>query len=201
ARAGLRLRPAALGADAAPRRELLALLHEGNDSFLFLDYDMWSDLDRVYVIDPPPDEDEIDESVRLADTWALSQVAPDVLQAFHRFEPSPTDLRRVLELEAAGSNVTEAACAVASNVARFEFWFDSKLKYDTSYLLDVFLCKSDPDKKEIAEVIPKIIKTVASQTKLSFEFNVSVFDVDCEDENSLMRKYIERAQSAHWARA
>ncbi|KAM3957708.1 uncharacterized protein ACR2FA_008280 [Aphomia sociella] len=171
-------------------------------SVLFLDYDIWTDVQNVQIVDPPSLSifDPVC-TLRFANAKVLNQVAPQLYDVIVGFEPTVSELREVLELEAnrTDSNITEAACDWAnSNKNRFESWFQSARKIESHYWIAVFMCKDDEDNEQYKRVAHRVINVTNNRLeriKLKLKF---IENIDCTSEYDLKNKFSKYKYQLTW---
>ncbi|KAJ8728476.1 hypothetical protein PYW07_006172 [Mythimna separata] len=176
------------------RAELLAALHNATRSFLFLDYDMWRGAAGVRAVDAPPcvsDDYECEQqlgqldsavAVRVADVNALQTCAPQLLRFVLEFKPPPESLRLILEQEASGVDIEEAACEWTLNDKTFGNQTLSKLKYT----LPIYLC--DDNMRKQYELIATKVGNLIEYTIHDFDINFNRFVIDCSKDDAMSEK-------------
>ncbi|KAF9787625.1 hypothetical protein SFRURICE_001677 [Spodoptera frugiperda] len=126
-------------------------LRTANHSFLFLDFDIWSGEPGVRAIEPPPCMyggstscvRELDSaiSLRVADVEKLQVYAPLLFMFVHDFDPPPEALRYILEKEASGTNIEEAACAWVDKKKVHYYNHTNREKYSTiNNTVVIYMC-------------------------------------------------------------
>ncbi|XP_059047398.1 uncharacterized protein LOC131842851 [Achroia grisella] len=191
-----------LRSDAESRQSLLKLLRESDTSFLFLDYDIWTGMNGIHIIEPPliPLFDPVC-TLRLANAKVLNQVAPQLYETVLHFAPTVSELRTVLEIEAnyTDFNITEAACywAIQNNI-RFESWLEKARTFKPNYWITIFLCKDDEDIQQYIEVAKRVVNATSgkfNKIEIKLEF---VEDVDCTCEYDLKERLSKYREQYIW---
>ncbi|RVE43551.1 hypothetical protein evm_011778 [Chilo suppressalis] len=153
-------------------------------------------------LDPPSKQHSsylhANRTIRVAEISKLRKFAPSVLEVFGRFSPRPNDIRKMFP-----NFSLETACKWALNNSEvFENWL--QITRTRVYEVAAYLCQDDPDNKEYIEILKQTLVTYNihknEDLKFNLKTNAKVFNVNCSDEYSLMKKFMERAHSFHWPR-
>ncbi|CAB3244828.1 unnamed protein product [Arctia plantaginis] len=154
------------------RKSLFQKLHSANESFLFIDYDMWDHRAVISTVQELPCLSfeglacvtELDTAIdmRVTDHFLLPEHATQIFQLAHIFHPSHESLIFILEHNANGTDIEEAACEWISNNndTVYNDWvanYDAHIKH---HELAVFYSTSDTNKETFSILLSNLQKEV-----------------------------------------
>ncbi|XP_053619275.1 uncharacterized protein LOC128680259 [Plodia interpunctella] len=183
-----------LSEDARPRKDLLKMLRNGDQSFLFLDQEVWSSSPRVFSSQPPPCPTTTCQfaldpvyTVRLGHAFALDNSLPNVLNVFLKFAPTQAEIRQILEeeadLEEQEETSKEAACAWSvKHIGRFISWIEEEVT--AMHWIAVLICQNEPDELQYERVIDQTSETIVAPVKPKID--IQYFLQDCSDDNAML---------------
>ncbi|CAG9784168.1 unnamed protein product [Diatraea saccharalis] len=144
-------------------------------------------------------------TVRIADVSTLRNFAPSILEVFSSFLPEINDIRNVLEwLKYQQDDLEESACSWAlNNSGVFNTWL--QIRRVRVYEVAVFLCDDDQDSTIYESVLTEIYGIHKERYRhINSKYKICTVPrylyVNCSDEYSLMKMFLERAQSVYWPR-
>lgn len=189
------------------QRELLTSKY----SFLFLDYDMWAEEPGVDVVQPPPcgaDSNNCQLELEYSDGMLIADLKihdenSQLYKLVKNFNPTPESLRKILEQEANGVNLEEAACEWAQNYKTYisQEVFQrvenvSLIKPDNSKnirnpknnFIATYLCVADPDNHAYDNTIRNVGKQIYNERLRSFDLTIVRYYVNCSDPDDMSRR-------------
>lgn len=159
-------------------------------SFLFLDYNMSHPAPGVSVVNPPPCDSnnfdcklELDNAaaVRVADTRLLETFAPQLFKFAFDFQPPLEALKLILERQARGVDIEEAACEWVLENKGYNISDEDKRTYDViPYDMLVFLCGGFLE-NNIFKILLNIVQKELEKYTVPQEWNLSIKprEIDC----------------------
>ncbi|XP_075979774.1 uncharacterized protein LOC142978988 [Anticarsia gemmatalis] len=174
-----------------------AAMFTRNNSYLFLDYDMWSEHKTVSEVHLPPctlgvdfqclQKQDTTIGMRVADSAPLINYEPQIFQLAHSFRPPMESIRYILELMSDGETAKSAACDWAfKNKDIVDEWVKF---YNYDYFeVPVFYCDDDPDAEEydkLIDILNKEIDGMIVNARANFDIKSRAHRMNCSDKNAL----------------
>ncbi|XP_049708064.2 uncharacterized protein LOC110382713 [Helicoverpa armigera] len=164
----------------------LNAITNNTESFFFLDFDIWEGEETVRALNVPCREQEVD--MRIGDIAMLQTYAPQLFRFIYNFKPSATSLRQILEREANGDNIDEAACTWVIENEKYKIDKSTLMDYDASgYVVVIFVCNDDSFKDRYRyELFPFLGKHITNEMKQVTSYvTFRKYTINCTSEDDM----------------
>lgn len=147
------------------RKSLFQKLQAANESFLFIDYDIWVHRAFISIVQEPPclsnegsaciSELDTAMDIRVTDQFLLGEYASQIFKLAHIFHPSHESLIFLIEQNTDGKDIEEAACEwiKKNNDTFYKDWVMNYEAHKKNHEIAVFLNPSESSKDAYRKVL------------------------------------------------